>query len=187
MEKMTIDENAFTYPMPMVLVGTLVDNRPNFMAVGWITRVNFKPPMIAVALGKTHYTNGGIHGSRIFSVNIPDVDLMEKVDYCGMVSGRREDKSGLFTVTPGPKTNAPMIDECPLSMECKLIHVVDLPTNEVFVGEIMGAYANTDCCSDGKPDIKKMRPFTLTMPDNRYWEVGANAGKAWSIGANFKP
>jgi len=187
MEKMAIDQNAFTYPMPMVLVGTLVDNHPNFMAVGWITRVNFKPPMIAVALGKTHYTNVGIHTSRIFSVNIPDVDLMEKADYCGMVSGRKEDKSGLFTVMTGPKTHAPMIDECPLSMECKLIHVLDLPTNEVFVGEIMGAYANTDCCSNGKPDIKKMRPFTLTMPDNRYWEVGTNAGKAWSIGTNFKP
>jgi flavin reductase (DIM6/NTAB) family NADH-FMN oxidoreductase RutF len=71
-------------------------------------------------------------------------------------------------------------------MECRLVNVVDLPTNEVFIGEIVGAYANVECCSDGKPDIKKIRPFTLTMPDNQYWEVGGNAGKAWSIGKNFK-
>jgi flavin reductase (DIM6/NTAB) family NADH-FMN oxidoreductase RutF len=186
MAKITIDENAFTYPMSMVVVGTLVNKRPNFMAVGWVTRVNFSPPMIAIALGKTHHTNTGIHAFRAFSVNIPSIDLVEKVDYCGIVSGRKEDKSILFKVITGKITGAPMIDECPLCMECKLVNVLDLPTNEVFIGEIVGAYANAECCSDGKPDIKKIRPFTLTMPDNQYWEVGGNAGKAWSIGKNFK-
>jgi flavin reductase (DIM6/NTAB) family NADH-FMN oxidoreductase RutF len=187
MAKIAIDENAFTYPMSMVLVGTLVNKRPNFMAVGWVTRVNFKPPMIAVALGKTHYTNGGIHASGAFSVNIPSIDLVEKVDYCGIVSGKKVDKSALFQVIPGKATGAPMIDECPLCMECKLVDVLDLPTNELFIGEIVGACANAECCSDGKPDIRKIRPFTLTMPDNWYWEVGGKAGKAWSIGKDFKP
>jgi flavin reductase (DIM6/NTAB) family NADH-FMN oxidoreductase RutF len=187
MGKIAIDENVFTYPMPMVLVGTSVNERPNFMAVGWVTRVNFRPPMIAVALGKSHYTNGGIHASGAFSVNVPNIDLMEKVDYCGIVSGRKEDKSTLFTVITGEATGAPMIDDCPLCMECRLVNVLELPTNEVFVGEIVGAYADAECCSDGKPDIKKIRPFTLTMPDNRYWVVGDNVGKAWSIGKHFKP
>jgi flavin reductase (DIM6/NTAB) family NADH-FMN oxidoreductase RutF len=186
MAKTTIDENVFPYPMSMVVVGTLVDERPNFMAVGWVTRVNFKPPMIAVALGKIHYTNGGIHASGAFSVNVPGIELMEKVDYCGIVSGRKEDKSALFKVITGKVTGVPMIDDCPLCMECKLVDVVDLPTNEVFIGEIVGAYADAACCSDGKPDIRKIRPFTLTMPDNLYWEVGDVAGKAWSIGKNFK-
>jgi len=186
MAKIKIDENAFTYPMSVVVVGTLVNKRPNFMAVGWVSRVNFKPPMIAVALGKIHYTNGGIHASGAFSVNIPGIDLVEKVDYCGIVSGRKEDKSTLFKVIMGKTTGVPMIEDCPLCMECKLVNVVDLPTNEVFIGEIVGAYANADCCSDGKPDVEKIRPFTLTMPDNQYWEVGGNAGKAWSIGKNFK-
>jgi len=187
MAKITIDENAFTYPMPMVVVGTLVNKRPNFMAVGWVTRVNFKLPMIAIALGKIHYTNSGIHSSGAFSVNIPSTDLVEKVDYCGIVSGAKEDKSTLFKVITGKATGAPMIDDCPLCMECKLVTVLNLPTNEVFIGEVVGAYANTECCSDGKPDVKKIRPFTLTMPDNQYWEVGDNAGEAWSVGKNFKP
>jgi flavin reductase (DIM6/NTAB) family NADH-FMN oxidoreductase RutF len=87
----------------------------------------------------------------------------------------------------GKTTGVPMIDDCPLCMECSLVKVVDLPTNEVFIGEIMGAYANTECCSDGKPDIKKIRPITLTMPDNQYWETGNNVGNAWGIGKNIKP
>jgi flavin reductase (DIM6/NTAB) family NADH-FMN oxidoreductase RutF len=186
MAKIAIDENAFTYPMSMVVVGTIVDKRPNFMAVGWVTRVNFRPPMIAIALGKAHYTNNGIHTSRAFSVNVPSVDLVEKVDYCGIVSGRKEDKSTLFKVITGKTTGAPMIDDCPLCMECKIVNVVDLPSNEVFIGEIVGAYANAECFSDGKPDIKKIKPFTLTMPDNQFWEVGDNVGDAWSIGKSFK-
>ena len=186
MAKIIIDKNAFTYPMSMVVVGTLVDYRPNFMAVGWVTRVNFRPPMIAIALGKTHYTNSGFHTSGAFSVNVPNIDLVEKVDYCGIVSGRNADKSTLFKVIMGKTTGTPMIDDCPLCMECKLVNVVDLPSNEVFIGEIVDAYANAECCFDGKPDIKKIRPFMLTMPDNQYWEVGGNAGKAWNIGKNFK-
>ncbi|HVO65520.1 MAG TPA: flavin reductase, partial [Syntrophales bacterium] len=68
MKKIKIRKNNFVYPMPMVLVGTVVDDRANFMAVGWVSRVNFNPPMIAVALGKYHYTNAGIHKNKTFSV-----------------------------------------------------------------------------------------------------------------------
>lgn len=185
--KIPIDDNAFVYPMPMTVVGTVVKGRPNFMAVGWVTRVNFKPPLIAVALGKSHLTNEGIHASGAFSVNVPGLDLLQKVDYVGLVSGRKEDKSALFDILAGRVTGAPMIDDCPLCMECKLANVLDLPTNELFIGEIVGAYANPECCSDGVPDIEKIKPFMLTMPDNRYWEVGGYAGKAWSIGNDLRP
>jgi flavin reductase (DIM6/NTAB) family NADH-FMN oxidoreductase RutF len=182
MPKINISNNAFVYPMPMVVVGAMVDDRPNFMAVGWVSRVNFKPPMIAVALAKTHYTNSGIHASGAFSVNVPGLELLEKVDYSGLVTGQKVDKSELFTMVRAQNTGAPMIEECPVCMECKLVQVVDLPTNEVFIGEIVGAYAEEDCCTGDNPDIEKIRPFTLTMPDNRYWNVGSKAGKAWDAG-----
>ncbi len=186
MPRTSINANAFIYPMPMVLVGTMIQQRPNFMAVGWITRVNYKPPMIAMGLGRHHYTNTGIHDSKAFSVNIPNVDLLRKVDYCGIVSGRQQDKSALFTVSAGTVTGAPLIDECPLCMECKLVNVVELPTNDVFIGEIVGAYADSEICSDGKPDIRKLKPFTLTMPDNQYWAVGDFLGDAWRIGKDLQ-
>ncbi|MCX5846064.1 MAG: flavin reductase family protein [Deltaproteobacteria bacterium] len=186
MNKVKIGNNPFVYPMPMVLVGTVIDDRANFMAVGWVSRVNFNPPMIAVALGKFHYTNAGIHKNKTFSVNIPGIDLIEKVDYCGLVSGEKVDKSKLFDVFYGNLPAAPMIRECPLCMECKLFNAVDLPSNTLFIGEIIETYTEGRYLTDGKPDIKKMNPFTLTMPDNNYWRVGENAGKAWSIGNNFR-
>ncbi|BBO68723.1 hypothetical protein DSCA_26530 [Desulfosarcina alkanivorans] len=90
---------AFLYPMPMVIVGSVVEGKSNFMAVGWVSRVNFKPPLFAIALGP-HHTNKGIDENREFSINIPDVSLMEKTDYCGLVSGKQTDKSELFNRLP---------------------------------------------------------------------------------------
>ena len=182
MSKTRIDNNAFTYPMPMTLVGAMVDGKPNFLAVAWVTRVNFRPPMIAVALGRTHHTNPGIHANKAFGVNVPGVDLMEKTDYCGIVSGKKCDKSKLFTVFKGEVTGAPMIEECRLCMECKLVQAVDLPADELFIGEIVGTYADEGCLTDGRPDVGKVDPFMLTMPDNGYWRIGENVGKAWSVG-----
>ena len=186
MNKIKIGNSPFLYPMPMVLVGTVVEDKANFMAVGWVSRVNFNPPMIAVALGKMHYTNNGIHKNKTFSVNVPGIDLMEKVDYCGLVSGGKIDKSQVFDIFYGDLPNAPMIEQCPLCMECKLFNALELPSNTLFIGEIVEAYTEERFLTDGKPDIKKIEPFTLTMPDNNYWKVGQNAGKAWSIGTRFK-
>ena len=185
MNKVKIGNNTFVYPMPMVLVGTVVDGKANFMAVGWVSRVNFNPPMIAVALGNFHYTNRGIHKNKTFSVNIPGSDLIEKVDFCGLVSGEKTDKSEIFDVFYGDQPTAPMIRECPLCMECKLHSAVDLPSNTLFIGEIVETYTEDRYLTDGKPDIEKINPFTLTMPDNNYWKVGENAGTAWSIGKDF--
>ena len=79
---------------------SVVEGKANFMAVGWVSRVNFKPPLMAVALGP-HHTNKGIEETGQFSINIPDVSLMEKTDYCGLVSGSHTDKSELCTVLYG--------------------------------------------------------------------------------------
>ena len=185
MEKINIDTNAFVYPMPMVIVGSVVDGRVNFMAVGWVTRVNFKPPMIGIALGP-HFTNRGIEERREFSVNIPGIPLLEKTDYCGLVSGGKTDKSGLFDVHYGILQAAPLIRECPLSMACRLHETVKLPFNTFYIGEIVEAFSEERYLTDGKPDIGKIRPFTLTMPDNGYWGVGEQVGRAWSAGKKLK-
>ncbi|HVO68287.1 MAG TPA: flavin reductase, partial [Syntrophales bacterium] len=113
-------------------------------------------------------------------------DLMEKVDYCGLVSGEKVDKSKIFDIFYGDLPNAPMVRQCPLCMECNLVTAVDLPSNTLFIGEIMETYTEERFLTNSKPDIKKINPFTLTMPDNNYWNVGENAGKAWSIGKDFR-
>ena len=186
MNKIHIKTNAFLYPMPVSLVGALVQGRPNFLAVAWVSRVNLDPPIVAVALNKVRHTAVGVQEQKTFSVNLPGVDLVKETDYCGLVSGKEVDKSGLFEVFYGELKTAPLIKACPLCLECRLFETINLPTHYLFLGEIVGAYTEERYLTDGKPDIRKMNPFVLTMPDNNYWLVGEHAGKAWSLGNRLK-
>lgn len=102
------------------------------------------------------------------------------------MSGRDADKSGLFEVFYGELETAPMIRECPLCLECKLIDVVELPSNSLFLGEIVAAYTEEKYLTGGKPDIQKMNPVLLTMPDGDYRAVGERVAKAWSVGKKLK-
>lgn len=181
MEKIQIGQNFFI-PMPVVLVGTLVSGIANFMTVGWCSRANASPPMIACGIGNHHYTLKRIEETKTFSVNIPSSDLLDKTDYCGLVSGKMTDKSRVFDVYYGSLKTAPMIRECPVNLECRLVQTVTLPTNTLFIGEIAGAYVDSRVIKDGKPDFPEIDPLFLTMPDNRYWTLGKYAGDAWSAG-----
>jgi flavin reductase (DIM6/NTAB) family NADH-FMN oxidoreductase RutF len=185
--RIQIGAQGFTYPMPVTLVGADLPDGPNFMAVAWITRVESNPPLLAAGLNKQHATNPGIREHGEFSVNIPSVDMVAVTDWCGMNSaGRGADKSTLFDVVRGSLAHAPMIAQCPVCLECRVTQVVDLGSHELFVAEVQATWTEERYLDEwGKPDITKMRPFTLTMPDNRYWAVGESVGKAWSIGRTF--
>lgn len=185
-KKIKIDNGAaFLYPMPMVLVGSVVEGKANFMAAAWVSRVNFKPPLFLVALGP-HHTNKGIEEHKAFSINIPDVSLIEKTDYCGLVSGGKTDKSELFEVFYGELDKAPLIKECPVCMSFSVYETVKLPFDVLYIGEAKEVFTEERCMTDNQLDVKKINPFTLTMPDNHYWSVGENLGKAWGIGKAMK-
>jgi flavin reductase (DIM6/NTAB) family NADH-FMN oxidoreductase RutF len=182
MNKVSIGNNAFIFPMPVVLLGTQAMGKANFMTVGWVTRVNGNPPLIAVGIGKSKYTPPFIVENGTFSICLPSEDLLQKTDYCGIVSGEKVDKSKVFDVFYGRLKTAPMIKECPICLECRLVKAVELPTHDVFIGEIEESYADESCLTDGKPDFGKIKPLLLTMPDNNYWTLGKQAGKAWNDG-----
>jgi flavin reductase (DIM6/NTAB) family NADH-FMN oxidoreductase RutF len=171
--------------MVVSILGAQYQGRPNFMALGWQCRANFEPPMVAIGVHKAHASHAAVIESGAFSLNFPPVELMAETDLVGVCSGEKYDKSGVFTVFTGA-TGAPMIEECPLCLECELVQQVDLPTNTLFIGEIKGAFADEAALSDGKPDLGKMRALLLTMPDNRYWAAGSETGKAWKEGHRVK-
>jgi len=81
-----------------------------------------------------------------------------------------------------------MIAECPVSLECRVWQVVDLGSHELFIADIVATWTEERYLDEnGRPDITKMRPFMLTMPDNRFWSVGEQLGDAWAIGRTFAP
>jgi len=179
-------KNLFCLPWAQTILGTHLNGRVNFMALDWVTRVNVTPAMLGICMNRNNASYGAIMNTGEFSINLPTVDMVEKTDYTGLVSGKNIDKSKLFDVFYGELKSAPMISECPLTIECKLSQAVDLPTHTFFIAEIINIHVDDKFLSEGKPDMKKIRPFFLTMPDNNYWAIGENVGKAWSAGKSLR-
>ncbi len=186
MDKINLGSTIPAYPMPVSLVGAYVDGKPNFMTVAWFTMAGYKPPRIAITLGKGHYTNPGIKENKTFSVCLPSEDMVEMTDYCGIVSGKKTDKSEIFDLFYGELKTAPLIRGCPLSIECKLVEIVESGLNEIFIGEIIGTHTEEKFLTDGKLDFRKMKPLILSQPDTSYWRLGEPVAKAWNIGKRYK-
>ncbi len=179
--------NDISFLMPVTLVGTEIERTANFMTVAWISRVNAQPPAVGIGINKTHRTAEGIIANKTFSVCFPNRDLLVKTDYCGITSGKAVDKSKLFTVFYGGLKSAPMIEECPLCLECELTETVAGESNYFFIGEIKGTYADESCLQDGNIDPVKADFLLLTMPDKTYWDLGEKLGEAWKVGKTYQP
>ena len=178
-------KNLFCLPWTQTILGTHLDGRVNYMALDWLTRVNFKPALLGICVNKSNASHEAIMTTGEFSINIPSEDMVSITDYTGLVSGKRIDKSKLFNIFYGELKAAPMIDDCPLNIECRVEQRVDLPTNSFFIAEIINIYCDENSMTDAKPDIAKIKPFVLTMPDNRFWAIGDCIGRAWHEGKKF--
>ncbi len=182
MEKIKIP-NRPCGPFPVVLAGADVDGRPNYATVGACGVVSLEP-VLYISLRGTHYTTSGVREHGYFSVNIPAAELVQKVDYCGLVSGKTADKSSVFTSFYDELGQAPMIGECPLNFLCQVIRSIPIFDFELFFGEIVAAYANERCLTEGVPDPKKIDPMMLM--GSSYWGLGQAAGTVFKEGAPLK-
>lgn len=186
MEKINIGTQGYPTPMPLTILGTHLDGRPNYMTLGWVSRVNFKPPLIGIGVNKANETHRAILETGEFSLNFPSADMVGIADAVGLASGRKVDKSHCFKAYYGTLKAAPLIEECPLSMECRLYQTIEFPTNFLFIGEIVGTWSEARFMTDGMPDTDKIRPMVLAMPENRYRTVGNVIGKAWGDGKEIR-
>lgn len=176
------------YPMPTTLVGATVNAKPNFLAVAHVGILNHGDPQyLSIGLGKVHYSNAGIHANRTFSICLPSEDLMVETDYCGIMTGKKTDKAALFDLFYGELETAPMIRQCPLNMELKLHDVIDFPTHDIFIGQLVQTYADEGVLADGKIDIARVRPLLFDMASVTYRRLGPAIGKCWNVGKSLKP
>ncbi len=181
--KIKLGAYPYIYPMPTVIVGTLVDGNPNFVTISYVGIVQHKPPMASVTLINSHYTNQGIKENKTFSINIPNTRLLAKTDFLGMNSGSTVDKAALFDVFYGELKTAPLISETPLNLECRLVDVIDLKnSSEIFIGEIVESYSSKEYIRKGYPYLKRLDPILFSINSNSYYKIGHRIGKAWQEG-----
>ena len=163
-----------------VIAGVLINGKPNYSTLGSFGGMSIDPPIVYISVNKAHYSNAGIKENGYFSVNIPSKNLVKETDYVGIVSGKDTDKSEVFKAFYGSVKKAPMIEECPVNMLCKVVNTLELTRNEVFIGEIVETYVEEEYIVDGKPDIKKINP--LLLAGGNYCELGSPVGTTREAG-----
>ena len=147
------------HPKLAVLIACYDENNiPNAMTAAWIMPVSVNPPLIVVSIAPKRYTYELISKSKVFSVNIPPFEILNKVHLCGTISGRdvrnKLERAGL-TIVKGRKLNVPIIKECIAFLECKLWKDVPAGDHNLIIGEIVDAYTKGKIF-DVRYDIKKI-------------------------------
>lgn len=182
MDKKKLGPDPLLYPMPAVLVGAMVKDKPNFMTAAWCGIAAYKPPALSVALRKDRYTLKGIKENETFSINVASSAMVKKTDFCGLYSGKTKDKSGIFTTFYGELKTAPLIEECPVNLECKLLQCLDLGSHTLVIGEIIETYMTEECMDNGKGDPGKIDPLIYIPSTMEYHRLGEAIGPAFKIG-----
>ncbi len=178
--------NAVFSALPVVIAGSMSTGQVDFATFGCFGMLCLHPHVhVYIGSGRSHQTNVGVGENGVYSINVPSVDLLEKTDYAGLVSGHRVDKSSLFTIFFGTDDKAPMIEECHFNAVCQVVQTIEVGTNDVFIGEIVEAFVDGDCMSeDGHPDLARIRPLLLSVfpQADRYWDKGEPVGEAFGVG-----
>ena len=183
MEKITLGTMPFMSVMPTLLVGANVRGKPNYMTAAWATVACMAPPMVCVAINRTRYTAKGIEENKTFSLNVPSVKQVVETDHCGLVSGAQEDKSKVFRSFYGKLITAPLAEECPINIECRLFKSVDCGSHLLYIGEVVEIHAEKASVTDGKPDITKINPIIYAQ--SAYFDVGKQVDKAFFAGKKY--
>lgn len=176
MSRIDFGAKPWLYPMPVLIIGTYDENgKPNAMNAAWGMITDFDE--ISISMGD-HKTTDNLAVTGAFTVSMATEATVEDSDYVGIASGRKVpdkmEKSGFHT-TKSKYVNAPLIDELPMALECK----VKSFENGILIGEIVNVNADESILTDGKIDPKKLKPISYDPVNNTYLGMGEVVGKAF--------
>ncbi|KAJ51652.1 flavin reductase (DIM6/NTAB) family NADH-FMN oxidoreductase RutF [Clostridium tetanomorphum] len=145
MEKVQGNMRSCLQPRPNILVSCRGnDGKNNALAVAYCCNCSYDPPMVMVGIVPSRYSYNLIKETGIFVVNIVTKAQKEMFDYLGSHSGRNEDKFSKLNikVEEGIKVNAPLLADCPINIECKVVDSIVTGSHEMFVGKIEYVHAD---------------------------------------------
>ena len=181
-------DKGFITPHPVLIIGTYnEDGTPNAMNAAWGGQIG--SGYISISLSNTHRSTDNIKLNKEFTVAFATAAHIEACDYVGIVSGNKVgnklEKCG-FTVTRSDKVNAPVIDQLPVTIECKVVEIQDEFDEARVVAEIVGLKADEEVLTDDKVDLGKAGIVVYDTVGKCYRTVGDIVGGAWSVGRKFE-
>lgn len=177
MKKIKWRGGALLAPLPPVLVSCGSVERPNALTVAWTGIINTIPPKTYVSIRPTRYSYELIRESGEFVINLATSELIRAVDFCGVRSGREVDKFARMKLTPVPaqEVSAPLIDECPLSLECRVTQVLSLGSHDMFLADILAVQVD-ERLVDANGKLHLDRCGLAAFAHGEYFELGKKLG-----------
>lgn len=174
------------FPMPVLIIGTYSeDGTPDAMNAAWGTICDYSG--VALYLSAGHKTVKNIKERKAFTVAVADEAHVTECDYVGLVSANNDKdkmkKSG-FTLVKSENVDAPVIEDLPFTLECELDYIDE--KSECVYGKIVNILADESIMTDGKPDVKKLKPISFDPATNSYYGMGEKVGQAFSDGLKLK-
>ena len=173
---------TWLYPMPVLIVGSYDENgMPNAMNAAW--GGIYDTSLVMVCLADDHKTTDNIKKNGAFTLSFATSSMVAACDYVGIVSANdcpdKFERAG-FHATKSAYVNAPLIDELPVAVECKLLKFNE---DGICIGEIVNISADESVLDDaGKIDVKKFDPIIYESVSHAYWNFGEKVGQAFSDG-----
>lgn len=172
----------YLHPVPIVLVGTKNENgRANFSTIGDVAIAGLNPPLLMISLHETHLSRENIDREKKFSIIVPEKELIEKVDWCGIASGREEDKSKIFDIEWN-EDRIPYISGVPFIHFCNVVHRAQIQKRVIYIGEILSQIVRSDV------DVRNLGNLETILYglDNKYYIPGDTIGTGYSEGLIYK-
>lgn len=187
-ERTNLGAKLYVTPQPALMIATYdADGTPDVMMAAWGGQ--YEENKVCFSLSK-HKTTDNLRINKAFTLSYADARTVVESDYFGIVSGNdvkdKVAKAG-FTTTKSKNVNAPVINEYPLTMECRVVEMRDDDKGGAWVvGEIVNAIADPSILTDGKIDIKKLNPVAWDGSSLNYMTLGDSVGTAWNSGMVLK-
>jgi flavin reductase (DIM6/NTAB) family NADH-FMN oxidoreductase RutF len=168
------------YPTPAgLIVSIAADGRANIVTLGEVYNLSLgSPTVVGISIRKATYSHGLIAAAGEYTVNLPTTALLEKVDRCGTTSGRSVDKFAAFGLTPVPAdvVRTPLIAECPINLECRVIGFQEIGDHDMFQGEVLAAHVEDRLLdAEGKLLLDRLDVLCFLFQFNaggQYWSLG---------------
>lgn len=177
MSKQLWKAGNMVYPLPAVMVSCGSMEKGNIITIAWTGTICTNPPMVYVSIRPTRYSYEIIKESKEFVINLTTKDLARATDFCGVKSGKDHDKFKENRLTPikGDFVNAPMIEESPVNIECRVTEIKELGSHHMFIAEVLGVHADEKYMDEkGKFNLSDSNPICYSH--GTYYDIGKSLG-----------
>ena len=178
MSKMMWKPGTFEYPIPAAMISCGTMEKSNIITVAWTGIINTKPPMVYISIRPERYSHDIIKEKGEFVINLTNDTLAFATDWCGVKSGREVDKFEKMKLTKeiADFVRCPMIQEAPVSIECKVKEIKKLGSHDMFIAEVLAIHADEKYFDKkGAFDIAKCN--LIAYANGGYYVLGKKVGK----------